>query len=60
MGMKASDRNLVPLCMKHHFDLHHRGNELAYFQEITGNPDFGKDAAEQYWLKSPHYEDDEQ
>lgn len=58
MGMKASDRNVVPMCMKHHFELHKRGSEMDFFQEITGNSDFGKDAAKQYWANSPHNKDE--
>ena len=54
MGLKATDRNLIPLCQRHHIMLHKRGDEIKYFEEITGNGDFGKIIAQQYWEKSPH------
>ena len=59
MGMKASDRNLVPLCQRHHIMLHKRGNEQAFFEEMTGDADFGKNTAKEYWDKSPHNDDEE-
>jgi hypothetical protein len=39
--------------------LHKRGNEIKYFEEITGNGDFGKIIAQQYWERSPHNDDEE-
>ena len=56
MGLKANDRNLVPLCQKHHRKLHDYGGELAFFQRETGEADFGKYTAQAFWLNSPHYE----
>tara|TARA_R110001606_G_scaffold120571_5_gene252324 strand:+ start:3050 stop:3361 length:312 start_codon:yes stop_codon:yes gene_type:complete len=33
MGMKATDRNVVPLCQHHHTSLHTKfGNEFKFFQ----------------------------
>ena len=58
MGLKANDKNLIPLCMAHHNALHARGDELAYFEEITGNSDFGKSVAESLWRISPFNEKD--
>ena len=59
MGLKATDRNLIPLCQRHHIMLHKRGNEIKFFEEITGNGDFGKIIAKQYWDRSPHNHDEE-
>ena len=57
MGMKASDRNVMPLCLRHHIMLHKRGDELAFFDEMTGNENQGKEMAKFYWDNSPHNED---
>ena len=57
MGMKATDRNLIPLCLHHHTELHKRGNEKAFFIEKTKDEDFGKNQAESLWEISPHNED---
>lgn len=57
MGMKASDRNVIPLCLRHHIMLHKRGDELAFFHEMTGNENHGKEMAKFYWENSPHRED---
>ncbi len=54
MGMKASDRNVIPLCLRHHIMLHKRGNELAFFQEMTGDEEYGQKEARYLWHKSPH------
>jgi hypothetical protein len=57
MGLKASDKNLIPLCLRHHIMLHKRGNELAFFSEIMGNENHGKETAESIWQISPYQED---
>jgi len=54
MGLKANDKNLIPLCQRHHIMLHKRGNELAFFEEMAGFADFGKVTAQRYWSRSPH------
>jgi len=59
MGLKANDRNLLPLCEYHHRMLHKRGNEKKYFEEITGDEFFGMLTSEKCWLRSPHYEKEE-
>ena len=59
MGRKASDENLIPLCQRHHIMLHKRGDEDAFFSEICGNSDYGRDVARQSWLRSPYYRSDE-
>lgn len=56
MGLKATDRNLIPLCQRHHIMLHKRGNELAFFEEQTGDSDYGKVTARRYWERSPYNE----
>jgi hypothetical protein len=56
MGLKANDRNLVPLCKHHHDQLHNEGDEDAYFKLLTGHPHYGRNAAQCLWLNSPHYE----
>ena len=58
MGMKANDKNIIPLCLRHHIMLHKRGNEPAFFNDMVGNPDHGKVIAQQYWLESPYNDDD--
>lgn len=57
MGMKANDKNLIPLCMAHHNALHARGNELKFFEEATGDEGFGKMIAESIWVLSPYNDD---
>ena len=57
MGMKANDKNLIPLCMAHHNSLHARGNELKFFEEVTGDENFGKMIAESIWILSPYWEE---
>ena len=59
MGLKATDRNLIPLRQRHHILLHKRGNELAFFEETTGFADYGKVTAQRYWKQSPHNDDGE-
>ncbi len=56
MGYKANDRNLIPLCRKHHRYLHDYGNEMKFFEKATGRADFGKTTAQAFWMSSPHYE----
>jgi hypothetical protein len=58
MGRKAGDENLIPLCDGHHRALHARGDELAFFEEITGREFYGKISAQHLWLMSPHFEKD--
>ena len=56
MGLKANDKNLIPICQRHHIMLHKRGNELAFFEEMAGFADFGKVTAKRYWERSPFNE----
>ena len=56
MGMKASDKNVVPLCLRHHIMLHKFGNEFKFFEQMTGDSDYGRKVAEKYWNQSPFKE----
>lgn len=41
-GRKAGDHDTIPLCPHHHRALHARGDEDAYFREVTGFADHGR------------------
>ena len=57
MGLKANDRNVIPLCHYHHAMLHdQRGNEDSYWTEFQQQISFGRDLALMLWMRSPHYE----
>jgi len=58
MGMKASDKNIIPLCFAHHQALHNRGNESDFFRLCVGDSDFGKKVAQVIWFTSPYFEKD--
>ena len=57
MGLKANDRNLIPLCFAHHNELHQTGNEKKFFERWTHNEDYGQEIAKAYWLISPFNKD---
>ena len=57
MGLRAGDRDVIPLCMDCHRNLHKRGNEIEFFYELTGNGDWGKQQCQRLWLRSPFNED---
>tara|TARA_Y100000114_G_C11576290_1_gene238845 strand:+ start:168 stop:491 length:324 start_codon:yes stop_codon:yes gene_type:complete len=57
MSLKATDRNVIPLCQRHHLMLHKRGNEQAFFQEQVDDQDFGKMIAKSIWIISPYNRD---
>lgn len=58
MGMKANDRNVVPLCMSHHDELHNRyGNEHQFFADKAFDEDWGKKVATVLWITSPYNQD---
>jgi hypothetical protein len=46
LGRKVSDEFTVPLCRKHHRDVHHSGNEAAWWHDIGIDP---MDIALQLW-----------
>ena len=60
MGMKSNDKNVIPLCMRHHMMLHKRGDEIAFFQEMIGCEGHGKATAEAIWRISPFGENDDE
>ena len=53
MGMKADDRNAIPLCYKHHQELHLMGNETKFFEKYTDIHQFGQKLVEIMWYLSP-------
>lgn len=43
MGMKADDRNVIPLCMHHHSELHVKfGDEFKFFENYDKPEDYGQ------------------
>lgn len=53
MGMKSNDKNVIPLCHKHHSTLHTQfGNEYKFFMEYAGSEDYGKRLAEALYEQS--------
>ena len=57
MGMKSGDMNVVPLCHKHHMQLHEVGNENSFWISMGRSPDFGRAVAMRFWECSPYKED---
>ena len=53
MGMKALDTNVIPLCQLHHRELHKRGDEISFFEEMGYNRDYGKALSRRLWESSP-------
>ena len=50
MGMKSSDRNVIPLCMYHHGLLHTKyGSEKAFFEAYGLTENIGKILARNLW-----------
>lgn len=58
MGMKSNDKNLVPLCVYHHNELHRMGNEYKFSYKYFGWEAQLKHIAQTHWLRSPAYEQD--
>ena len=55
MGMKASDKNVVPLCYYHHALLHDKnGDEDSFWIKFSLPEDFGRLKAKEFWEQSPH------
>jgi hypothetical protein len=47
MGMRSNDKNVIPLCMKHHQELHTKyGSEKSFFEAYGQEESFGKTVAE--------------
>ena len=57
MGMKSGDMNVVPLCHKHHMQLHEVGSENSFWISMGRSPDFGRAVAMRFWECSPYKED---
>lgn len=49
LGMKVSDEFTVPLCREHHRQLHHAGNELAWWHNLSIKP---MPIAQELWAES--------
>lgn len=49
LGMKVSDEFTVPLCREHHRQLHHAGNEIAWWHNLSIKP---LPIADELWAKS--------
>jgi hypothetical protein len=54
VGLRANDKNVIPLCFTHHNALHKRGNEFAFFKEMTGDELFGQKIAKYLWENTPY------
>ena len=54
MGLRAGDKDVIPLCFKHHSELHRNGNELKFFEQLVSNSRFGMVTAKQLWEESPY------
>ena len=53
-GMKASDKNVVPLCYKHHAMLHDIiGNEDKFWTLFNLDENYGRLKAKSLWETSP-------
>jgi hypothetical protein len=46
LGRKVSDEFTVPLCRDHHQQLHHHGNEIAWWANVQITP---LDVAKELW-----------
>ena len=58
MGMRANDKNAIPLCQKHHTLLHtHYGTEANLFKDHGLHEASGMVIAESLWNKSPYNPD---
>ena len=54
IGMRAGDKDAIPLCMDCHRKLHSFGNEKLFFLEMTGDADYGQKQCSQLWNESPY------
>lgn len=55
MGMKADDKNAIPLCYKHHAELHDKiGDEHKFFMKYNLPSYYGELVAVWFWYMSPH------
>ena len=52
LSLRSNDRNVIPLCFKHHSELHDRvGSEPKFFIKYGLDPDTGKDYAQSLYNK---------
>lgn len=56
MGRKANDKNVIPLCLFHHTELHRMGSEYKFSKKYFNQETRLKETAQQLWLRSPYYE----
>ena len=54
MSMRSDDSNVIPLCYKHHSQLHRTGNESKFFESITGDQMFHYNLVKKIWFSSPY------
>ena len=53
MGMKATDKNVIPLCQFHHRQLHTKyGNEFKFFMQHFRREDYGQALAKKLYEES--------
>ena len=58
MGLKANDKNLIPLCQRHHIMLHKIGKMSLFFSRNGGGLQImAKVTAQRYWTRSPYNDD---
>ena len=56
MGMKADDRNVIPLCLFHHSQLHTKyGSENSFFTVHARDDGYAQELAEHLWQDSPYH-----
>jgi len=54
MSLRAGDKDVIPLCFKHHTELHRNGNEYNFFEKVVCNSKFGIITAQKCWEESPY------
>ena len=60
VSMRAGDDNVIPLCFKHHTELHTKfGNEEKFFIHYGYIGSFGKDTAKNLYESKTIYLDDD-
>tara|TARA_R100000900_G_scaffold122477_1_gene96960 strand:+ start:29 stop:478 length:450 start_codon:yes stop_codon:yes gene_type:complete len=59
MSLKASDNDVIPLCEKHHRELHLCGNEYTFFEKVVLNSRFGILTVQKVWNASPYNKEED-
>ena len=60
MSLKANDRNVIPLCLHHHSQLHTKfGDEYQFFASYGLPISFGKDWAKKLWEEKTSLDEQE-